>query len=253
MNRTLYPICALALLAPIASAQDETSTAELVAQAQAEQEAKWESQIRLGLNGSRGNTDSEDLYAVFTTKRETTKTAFNFLADYKLGRENDESTENRLLLQARNDWFINESPWSVFVLGEVEFDEFEDWYARLVGTVGLGYQFIKNDVTTLNGRIGFGGSYEVDGDPEEFTPEAYLGADWSHKLTEKQSLTASVDYFPSLEDSADYRIIGRAGYQVLLDEETSMSLILGVEDRYDSTAEDDKNNIDYFLQLGWSF
>jgi len=96
--------------------------------------------------------------------------------------------------------------------------------------------------------------YTVDA-KEEFVPELDLGLDFSHKLTERQNIFASIDYYPSLSDFPQYRALGKAGWEIVVDPEVNMYLKIGVSDRYISNPGTGfkKNDLEYFLTLGWEF
>ena len=119
---------------------------------------------------------------------------------------------------------------------------------------GLGYDFIRNDVTTLTGRFGAGVSHEYDGPEDEWTPELIYGLEWERKISDRQKLNASVEYFPNLEHFRDCRINSKASWEVVIDPEWGLSLKLSAIDRYDSTPHGAKHNdIDYAALLLWSF
>ena len=59
---------------------------------------------------------------------------------------------------------------------------------------------------------------------------------------------------PDVTDFLDYRLKSKASWEVLLDEETNLSLKVSLLDRYDSTPNGKKaNDLDYTLTLLWSF
>jgi hypothetical protein len=61
-----------------------------------------------------------------------------------------------------------------------------------------------------------------------------------------------IDYYPSWEDYADYRVEANAGWEILLDEESHMSLKLAAIDRYDSTPGGKRpNDLNYSMVLVW--
>lgn len=215
----------------------------------------WTGSVAAGITGSSGNTERFNFRTSLNLNRETEDMITALEAVYSYANDDGTETENRARFLARNDYLFNDSPWRLFVLGTVEYDEFQNWDLRYTGIVGVGYEFVKNDRTTVLGRAGLGGTYEQGGSNEEFTPEGLLGVDVSHQLTERSKITATAEYYPSFDDLADFRLIGRAAYEVLVDPELNLTLRLGVENRYDSDpgAGFKRNDIDYFATLVWSF
>jgi putative salt-induced outer membrane protein YdiY len=215
----------------------------------------WKGSVDVGLNGSDGNSDQLSFRTSVNAKRTTERYETTFLAAYHYAKSDGEESANRLEIGLRNDWLFKDSRWRLFAQGKYESDQFADWDHRLSGIVGVGYEFIKNSKTTLLGRVGVGGSYEIGGDDEEFRPEALLGLDFAHQLTERQKLVASTEYFPDLSDLGEFRWNNRAAWEIMVDPETNLFMRVGAEHRHDSQPGTDRkhNDLDYFLTLGWSF
>lgn len=215
----------------------------------------WKGAFDVGVNGSDGNTETLSVRAAVGAKRatETMETAVGL--SYVYSTDNGEKTKSRGELDFRNDWLSKTSRWGFFADAKIEYDEFQDWDWRLSGHVGPTYAFIKDEKTTLRGRAGVGASYEIGGDDQKVRPEGLIGLDFAHKFSDRQSIFATVEYLPSFSDFPEYRINSKAGYEMLVDPDTKTLLKLGVNDRYDSNPGGDykKNDIEYFLMLGWEF
>ncbi len=215
----------------------------------------WEGSVAAGLNGSDGNTEQIAFRIAAVAKRSTERMETTLGASYQYATSSGVESENRFEAFGINEWLNKGSPWRYFATGKYEFDEFQDWDHRLSGFVGVGYEFIKNDKTTLIGRAGLGGAYEIGGQNEEFNPEAMFGLDYTRKLSDHQSLTASTEIYPNLSDFNEFRMVNRAGWKITVDPESNMFLHLGAEHRHDSDpgAGFKPNDVDYFLTLGWDF
>lgn len=216
----------------------------------------WEGSVSLGLNGSEGNTERLSVRAGIAGQRvveDKYDTRFN--TTYVYASEDGNKTEHRFRGELRNDWLFKNSPWRVFAQGAVDVDEFKDWEWRLQGYGGVGYEFIKNDKTELIGRAGLGASREFGGDDKDVQFEALLGVDFAHQITERQKISLTGELYPNLSDGGEFRALGRAAYEILVDPESGLSLKLGIEDRYDSDPGEgiDENDFDYFALLVWSF
>lgn len=257
------------LEAELAAAKAELAAAEAVATAPGDVPADpgagpvytpswleaWEGSVQVGLAGSDGNTEQVSFRTGIAATRKTERLETSFGLNYLYAKSDGEESANRLDISLRNDWLIKDSRWRLFALAQYEHDEFQNWDHRIGGFVGVGYEFIKRENTTLVGRAGVGGSQLIGGDDEGFRPEALLGLDFAHRINERQRFTASTDYFPSLDDMGEFRWINRAAWEVTVDPETNMFLRLGAEHRHDSDPGDGfkQNDLDYFLTLGWSF
>lgn len=212
----------------------------------------WELELSLGLNGSRGSTDSDNLRAGFSASQETNRNIFSLDLTYKYAREDSDKTENRFIALARNDWKLgDDSPWSVFAEGEYEDNEFQNFDQRVRGSGGVGYRIIGDENATLRARVGAGYTHSF-GDVDDGYVNGLVGLDFTTKVAENQELVTSVTYYPNLEDTGEFRLVSTAAYSVSLDSEGSLSLRLGVENRHDSEA-DPKSDTDYFVLLVYGF
>lgn len=233
----------------------ETLTAESsTAAALADKPALWTSQIEFGMNGAAGNSRLFTARVGFATKREGKRTDFKTGINYLKATANDEETQNQVFHDARNEWKLGESPWRYYIFENTTYDEFQAWKVRLVMGSGFGYQFLKNDRTSLQTRAGAGASREFQGPRNEFVPEANLGMDFDHKLTQRQSLCSSVEYFPSFLSIDDFRVNTKIAWECAIDEAKNLSLRVGILDRYQSKADGRKpNDINYYTELVWKF
>ncbi|MEC9373456.1 MAG: DUF481 domain-containing protein [Planctomycetota bacterium] len=244
--------------AAAASAEQAEADREAADKAAAEAEAKrkdpWSGEISLGLSGSTGNTELVNIRFGASATRETEDTLLNLSATYKFTKDEGETTDDRFFAKGQNDWFFKDSRWTWFLRGEFEIDEFKDYDWRASLYTGPGYRFIDNDTTRLIGRAGAGGSYEEGGVRDGFIPEAFAGVDFSHKFNERVSLTASADIFPNLDDFGEFRSRENAALNFIMTDNGAWVLRIGAEHRYDSdTDEAEKNELDYFAQLVYSF
>ena len=176
------------------------------------------------------------------------KVALNYVkasADYV-------ETKHNAQLEVHHDWLLGESRWSPYAKSIFVYDEFRPYRCELTLNAGIGYRFIKTENTTLTGRFGSGASRKFRGSDNTWEPEAMFGVDFEHKISERQKFRVTVEYYPEWGDFALYRIRTDAAWEVLLDEDTNMSLKLGVIDRYDTRdSGQEPNALDYTLLLLW--
>ena len=211
----------------------------------------WENSLELGINGSEGNAESFSILAGGKLKRESDASAFAMDISYGKTKSSGVETQNYALFNSRWDWKLNERSF-LYNKNVIEFDKFKAFDLRLVLSGGLGHHLIKNDQTTLTGRFGAGASREFGGPDDDWVPEANFGMDFEHKISKHQKINGVMDYYPSWEDYADYRLVSKIDWELLLSEQANLSLKLGAIDRYDSTPNGTKaNDIDYFVTLLW--
>ncbi|HVU64975.1 MAG TPA: DUF481 domain-containing protein [Phycisphaerales bacterium] len=214
----------------------------------------WKGGLELGVNGSQGNSETLSLRGAINVKRETSKMVTAAGVLYTYGTNDGDKNLDHGEFNIRNDWKIG-SPWRIYATGKAEYDTFQDWVWRTSAFAGLGYEFIKSDNTLLLGRLGAGATKEFGSSKQRIEPELDIGLDWEHKLDERQKLFATIDYYPSLHRTSDYRVDAKAGYEVIVDPTNKLALKLGLEDRYNSNPGDDKkkNDLLYFATIVYTF
>lgn len=215
----------------------------------------WKGSVEFGLTGSTGNSENLNVRAGISGTRKARETDTAAALTYLYANDEGTKTKNRGELNLRNDWNLGESRWSLFSQGRVEYDEFQDWRWRLSAYGGAGYSFLRDEKTTLKGRLGAGVSKEFLSSRNELVPEGLVGLDFAHQLTERQRIFYSGEYLPSLSEFPQYRVSQKAGWEILVDPEVTMTLKLGVEHRYQSTPGDGfkHSDLDYYALLAWAF
>jgi putative salt-induced outer membrane protein YdiY len=212
----------------------------------------WDMGLELGINGSEGTNNVFSMRAGGHVKRVTPKWKFDSSLAYNKNNSNGVETQNNGKHDLRLDRILAESPWTLFVLENLIYDEFQAWDVQLSLNTGVGYQIFKTPALDLLGRVGAGATREFGGAENDWQPTALLGVDYNHQLTKTQKLTAKVDYFPEWEDFRQYRVVSDLGWQVDLDRPKNVSLKFSVIDRYDSTPDGvDPNSLDYAVLMIW--
>ena len=85
-------------------------------------------------------------------------------------------------------------------------------------------------------------------------PELNLGFDYEHKLSKRQKIKASVEYYPDVTEFNDFRLVSKADWEVLLDEEMNLSLKFSASNRFKNPNPGGKlNDVDYSMVLLWKF
>ncbi len=213
----------------------------------------WDGSIELGLSGSEGNTNTNSLRAGFELTRETSRTQWTMDLVYAKNKANDVETRHNALLNSNWDYKLANPCWTAYSKLGLEYDEFRAFDLRLSLNGGLGYYFITTPITKFRGRFGAGASREIDSADDDWKPEADLGADFEHKISDRQSFEFTTDYYPTWEAFSDYRLVTDASWKLVLDAAHNLSLKMSVIDRYDSTSDGAKHNdVDYAILLLWS-
>ncbi len=212
----------------------------------------WESSFELGIDGSEGNSTTLTFRSGAKVNRKVDGSDLKISLSYVKSSADYSETKHNAQFDVHHDWLFGDSPWSLFGKMILVYDEFRPFDLELTLNSGFGYRFVNTESTTLKGRFGSGATRQFDGPNNTWRPEAMLGIDIEHKISARQKLRATCEYFPQWGAFESFRIRTDAGWEVLLDESTNMSLKLGVIDRYDSQAGGSKPNaLDYSLLLLW--
>jgi putative salt-induced outer membrane protein YdiY len=214
----------------------------------------WDGSVELGLNGTSGNAEAFSVRAGVSALRTIESNELDVNLIYNKASADGAETAHNAILNIRDDVLFSDSPWSLFFVNRIEYDEFRAFDLRYVVNAGLGYRYIDTAASKLVGRIGAGASREFGGPEDRWSPEANFGLDYEHKISDHQKLTATVDYYPEWSDFNDYRLFTDVAWEVLLHEATDMSLKLSAIDQYDSTPNGRKpNDLIYAALLLWKF
>jgi putative salt-induced outer membrane protein YdiY len=212
----------------------------------------WDAGVELGINGSEGNNSVFSMRSGGHVKRETKQWKFDSSLVYNKNHTNGVETQNNGKLDARLDRLLGESRYSLFVLENLIYDEFQAYNLQLSLNSGVGYQLIKNEATDLTTRVGAGSTREFGGGDENWEPQALFGFDFTHAFSKMQRLSAKVDHFPEWDDFRNYRVVSDVSYEVDLDQPKNLSLKFSLIDRYDSSPDGAKPNaLDYAVLLLW--
>ncbi len=212
----------------------------------------WDTAVELGLNGSSGTSDSLSIRSGGYIKRETKSRKIDFDIYQNRTKAAGVETQNNAQANFRHDWLFAESPWTLYFLSQLYYDEFQAFDLNLNVNGGVGYQIVDKELVELTGRFGTGTSREFGGVDDEWVAEAQFGLDYEQKFTETQKFTSSVDYFPEWHDFRRYRLLTDIGYEVELVVPSNVSLKIAATNRYDSDPDGtNPNNLNYSVLLLW--
>jgi putative salt-induced outer membrane protein YdiY len=215
-------------------------------------EDPWTAGVELGINGSEGNNDTFSMRTGGHVKRDTKQWKLDSSLVYNKNISNGVETQNNGKIDARLDRNLGESPWTLFSLDNLIYDEFQAFDVQLSLNGGVGYRLLDTETIDLLARFGAGATREFGGVDNDWQPTSLLGLDYDHQITKMQRAVAKVDYYPEWEDYRQYRVVTDLSWQIKLDRPKNVSLKLSAIDRYDSTPDGKKpNNLDYAVLLIW--
>lgn len=216
----------------------------------------WKGAASIGLNGASGNSEGLYFRIGLDLNRLTSASKTTTNLKYIYATSSGQKSEENARLDLRHDWLPKgASHWRPFVQGSLEYDHFQDWNLRLSSTAGLGYELVKTDRLLILPRAGLGFSREFGGSDNTTHPESLVGTDIEYTINDRSKLFTSTDVFWRLDETSEYRTLTKAGYEIIIDANTGLSLRLGAENRYDAAARNGskRNDLTYFALVVWNF
>ena len=216
---------------------------------------QWKFRIEVGVNGTSGNTRTQDIHLGGGALLEQEEHRWKFDAQYARSKNAGVKTKDQWYVQGLKDWMWKDSPWIAFVTGRYDADKFQEWDKRISLGAGAGYKLVDEADLKVRLRAGLNETKESGSDSDQWRTEGLLGADMSWKINDSQNLEASVTYYPDFRDSPEYRVVGSVAWSIKLSQTEALSLKIGVQDEYDSHREKPfkKNDLKYYAAILYEF
>lgn len=212
----------------------------------------WDSGIELGMNGSSGTSDSFSLRTGGYMKRKADDYKFDGSLYYNKNHSNGVEVQSNALLDLRYDWLFDDSPWTLFVMSQTFYDEFQAFDVNFNVNTGFGYTWLDTDVTKFTTSMGTGASREFGGPGSEWVQEASFSFKFERQIADNHKFYAKSDFFPEWEDFNNHRVLTDVGFEFELHQPSNMSLKLSATDRYDSEPQGAQpHNLNYSALLIW--
>ncbi|MEQ8849490.1 DUF481 domain-containing protein [Botrimarina sp.] len=212
----------------------------------------WDSGIEFGLNGSSGTSESLSFRGGGFMKRKADDYKFDASLYYNKTHSNGVEVQSNALLDTRYDWLFDDSPWTLFVMSQTFYDEFQAFDVNFNVNTGFGYTWFDEEWTKLTTSMGTGASREFGGPGSEWVQEASFSVNYELKFADNHRFYAKADYFPEWESFGNYRVLADTGLQFSLHEPSNLSLKLSATDRYDSDPQGvAPHNLNYSALLIW--
>jgi putative salt-induced outer membrane protein YdiY len=214
--------------------------------------AGWKRAISAGLSGSDDTSEQVDINGQLTMAVDGEHSRQDFLASYFYSHTDGETKTNRALAKYEQDRSIAETRFFYFGQAHYDYDQFQDWDHRISSAAGLGYELLERETVSLRGQLGGGFSQTFVGE-EDFTPEGLAGLEFEWNPSEDQHLALGTTYYPDLSELSEYRLLSSAGWTIQLQLIDGLGFKLGATHEYLSSSDTNKNRLNYFANLTFSF
>jgi len=211
-------------------------------------DTNWERSVAAGLNITSGNSETLAANASVSAERSGDIHEIRLRAEGNFGEstvnEIDETTTQNAKVAA-----VYKRKFQKFFLysdNSLFHDKVADIDSRLIAGVGIGHRIFESDNAKLD--IELGGSY-INEELTNATGDDYvavrLSARYDKKLSESSKLWLTAEYLPSVDDFDDYLLDGDVGLVAAIN--SSLSLRVVIQDRYDNIVSDDREKNDLSL------
>ncbi len=213
----------------------------------------WTGGGSFGFALARGNSQTTNLALGFNSVRKTTTDAWvvNATSIYSTDEKLGNTTANSLGGFVRYDHNLNKKVFAYGVFAGM-YDALQDLNYRIMPGGGLGYHAIATKTTTLDllGGLGYTRESYYDGTINNLLT-ATLGDEFAHKLTANTSITQSLYYLPSLNDTSNYRVNFNFGLATKLN--GWLTANMNFNDQYVSQPVPGNKNNDVIFTTGLGF
>ncbi len=214
----------------------------------------WSGSADLGINGANGNSELLNIRTNWNVRRKTETNIFTTDFVYSLSEQGKITNANQAIFNARDEVLFGTSPWSLYGSTLLEYDKLRDYNFRVGIYAGVAYKVVDDETATFKVRAGAGALREIGGPKDRWVPELAFGYDFKYHINDRSSFLSILDYYPRIDNFANFRVRTRAAYEYLLDPVTHMIMRIGIQDRYDSDPGNSKrNDLTYFATLGVKF
>jgi putative salt-induced outer membrane protein YdiY len=215
----------------------------------------WTGGGSFGFALARGNSDTTNLALGFNALRKTSNDAWvvNATSIYSNDAKLGNTTANSLGGLIRYDRNLNKKLFAYGAFAGM-YDALQDLNYRIMPSGGLGFHAINTKTTTLDLLGGFGYTREsyYNGTTNNLLT-ATLGDEFAHKFTANTSITQSLYYLPSLNQTSNYRVNFNFGIATKLNHWLTANANFNDQYISEPVPGNDKNNVIFTTGLGFTF
>jgi len=213
----------------------------------------WTGNVRSGLNGSNGNSDTLNFNVGLNLRRRSPRNRTTFNGQYIFQQSDGETDENKWFTDLKHDYFITDDLYS-YTLFRIEQDNSSDLDLRTILSSGLGYQWIERKDFKFATEAGISWLYEdFSTGMNDNKINARLAYFYENDLWDKVKFFNNLEFFPKITGPSDFFLITTVGLR------TNVTGTIFMEARvifeHDSTPAEDtgENDVNYLFSLGMNF
>jgi putative salt-induced outer membrane protein len=193
----------------------------------------------LGYVATSGNTENTSFDFKFDGTVSYARMAHQFIANAYFASESGTTTGERYLAAYKPKWTIDERNYAWGLLRYTD-DRFSGYKYQASETVGYGYKFLIGPKHYLNGEVGVGArQQETDSGEYDSRPVAQLDGSYKYQFSKTSSFVQNLGIIHGTNNT---EVSSFTGVKAAIN--SSLSLTVGLDVKYNSDAPDDKENTD---------
>jgi len=242
MNRRILIVFSLALVAVAVRAVDTNQVKALTIVASvfnagdtlptgsaATNKPVWESSLSFGLTLTRGNSDNTLANGTFGTHRNNLTNEWVFGADATYG-ENNSVADNETLHGFGQYNHLFSARWFGYARADGLHDGISDVKYRVTLSPGVGYYFIKTNLTKLVGEIGPAVVFErLDGEYNMYMTPRFAER-FEHKFKDHARVWEKTEFLPQVDRWGNNLINAEVGMEATVTKQLNLRTV--VQDNY---------------------
>jgi len=221
------------------------------AAAEGSAEKPWKIEGAFGFTFKDGNTDLINFAGRALIEKRWEKDLFRVTVQSIYSEEEKVETASEHIAVQRYEHYLGEKHrlWQQLWL---ETDSQEALSLRIILTAGYGYRFVKNEKFELWGELGAGWEGQTFyGGTDKNEGILQFTVTWTWQITDKLLYEQVFIFWPSLSDSGEYKFVSDSKFSTPISDRWSLVLI--IQDKYDSNPEPGIENNDFTMILTLSF
>ncbi|WP_162622678.1 DUF481 domain-containing protein [Salinisphaera orenii] len=219
----------------------------------------WSGNGRLGINGSRGNSENTNILASISALRSTGLTRLDLLASANMSTSDGDKTEEDYLGKASYERDLSRRLF-MFASQSLEHDRFQNYDLRSRTLAGPGYFVVRQPrlIFKLHGGLGYEFTKYYESGQSENEMVAAAGWHYGELFGDYLKLTHDFDIYPQLTDSPtnNFSLKSVLAATVPIADSSVWAVSAQLENDYNNNPKDsdtDKLDTIYSLTLQRSF
>jgi putative salt-induced outer membrane protein YdiY len=190
----------------------------------------WSSSATMGLTVAQGNVDSVLATGKIASERKSPHNDLTLGADGAYGQVSGVDNVNSVHGCAQNNYTFIDNTWYGYGREDALHDAMANVEYRVTSSIGAGYYFIKNKVTTFSTEAGPSFETEKLDDITHNYPTARIAENLEHKIDDHARVWENIEFLPPLTFPDAFLINAEVGVETPLTK--TLSFQTYVQDNY---------------------